>query len=35
MGDLRSSEVAKILCGKKHFETIGVDYAVIEGAKEI
>ncbi|MEI6532550.1 MAG: DEAD/DEAH box helicase family protein [Candidatus Roizmanbacteria bacterium] len=35
LNDLRNSEAAKIQCGKKHFESLGVDYAVITGAKEI
>lgn len=33
--DRRSKENQKILCGKKHFETIGVDYDVVTKLSEV
>jgi len=32
---MRGSEAAKVLCGKQHFESIGVDFEVVISASEI
>ena len=32
---LRTSEADKVRCGKKHFETIGVPFAVVVSADEV
>ena len=32
---LRTSEAYKVRCGRKHFETIGVDYKVVASASEV
>ena len=35
LGDLRADEADKIRCGARHFERLGVDYAVVTAAAEI
>lgn len=32
---LRAGEAEKIRCGRKHFDTLGVDFAVVEDAREV
>ncbi len=32
---LRTSEADKVRCGKKHFETLGVPFAVVVTAEEV
>ena len=32
---LRTSEADKVRCGQKHFEAIGVPFAVVVDAKEV
>ncbi len=34
-GDLRTKENQKIACGKKHFDTLGVDYAVVTSLSQV
>lgn len=34
-GELRTKENQKIACGKKHFDTLGVDYAVVKSLSEV